>query len=357
MKKQRKKRADRNTRSVRRRLTIRFMLWFFVVLAIVLVVFCGSIIALSQTGVLGDMDSFTKTLPVLFSAAVSLILGAGASFLFIRIPLKPLSRVIEGMRRLAAGHYEERLEPDRSTEQLLQLSETFNTLAEELQNTEMLRSDFINNFSHEFKTPIVSIAGFARILEHGGLTEEEEKEYLHIILVESARLSHMATNVLYMTKVENQSILTEVTEFNLSEQLRRCILLLEKKWEAKSLEIIADFQEHSLCANENLLKEVWINLLDNAIKFSPHHGDLTVKVVPERERIAVSIANQGPALLPEEERRMFDKFYQGDTSRASEGMGIGLSVVKKVVALHKGDIQVYSEPGNTVFTVILPRAE
>lgn len=131
----------------------------------------------------------------------------------------------------------------------------------------MLRSDFINNFSHEFKTPIVSIAGFAKLLRRGNLTDEQKEEYLEVIEEESLRLSAMANNVLNLTRVENQTILTEVTRFNLSEQIRGAVLLLAEKWTPKNLYMDMQFGEHMICANEELLKQVWINLLDNAIKF------------------------------------------------------------------------------------------
>lgn len=164
----------------------------------------------------------------------------------------------------------------------------------------------------------------------------------------------MATNVLNLTKIENQSILTQTEEYNLSEQLRRCILLLEKKWEAKRLELNADFREFMVKGDQELLHQVWVNLLDNAIKFSPEAGLLSIQIHTDREWLRVAIGNQGPMIPEEQKKRIYDKFWQGDSSHAAEGTGIGLSIVKKVVELHGGTVSVDSTAQQTVFTVSLP---
>ena len=220
----------------------------------------------------------------------------------------------------------------------------------------MLRSDFINNFSHEFKTPIVSIAGFASLLKQGDLPRAEQLEYLDIIESESKRLADMATNVLNMTKVENQTILTDVTEFNLSEQLRTCVLLLERKWEKKNLEMNLELEEHTISGNQELLRQVWVNLLDNAIKFSPEGQSVEISAAEEENAVAVSICNTGSYIPQNQQEAIFRKFYQADHSHSTEGNGIGLAVVKRVVELHEGTIRVESNPSFTKFTVTLPKA-
>ena len=179
--------------------------------------------------------------------------------------------------------------------------------------------------------------------------------YLDVIEEESERLAAMATNVLNMAKIENQSILTDVTAFNLSEQLRNCILLLEKKWTAKSLEMIVTFNEHMILANEELLKQVWINLLDNAVKFTPAGGEIEVTIHEGENVVTVQITNTGSTIQNNDQKRIFQKFYQADTSHASEGTGIGLAVVKKIVELHKGEVFAQSDNNQTTFTVQLPR--
>jgi signal transduction histidine kinase len=233
------------------------------------------------------------------------------------------------------------------------IRDSFNKLAEELEHTEVLRNDFINNFSHEFKTPIVSIAGFAKLLRRGNLTEAQREAYLISIEEESKRLSYMATNVLNLSKVESQTILTDVTVFNLSEQIRSAVLLLEGKWSEKSIELQLDFREYTVEGNEEMLKQVWINLIDNAIKFSPRCGTVILDIQDGGETLSVSVSNTGSEIPAEQMGKIFGKFYQADESHATEGNGIGLAVVKRVVELHMGSIEVCSEGGMNTFTVEL----
>jgi signal transduction histidine kinase len=264
------------------------------------------------------------------------------------------------MNRLAQGDFETRIESKGMLSNhpaVKGINDSFNKLAEELENTEMLRGDFINNFSHEFKTPIVSIAGFAKLLKRGNLTEEQRQAYLDSIEEESLRLSYMATNVLNLTKVENQTILSEVTSFNLSEQVRSAVLLLEAKWSEKNIDLQLDFDEHTVEGNEELLKQVWINLMDNAVKFSPRCGAVLLDVTEEGSTVRVTVSNTGPEIPPEKREKIFGKFYQGDESHATEGNGIGLAIVKRVVDLHGGTVEITCKDGMTSFTVTLPRSQ
>lgn len=295
---------------------------------------------------------------ILLQALFSLPIGAFIAFTVTRIPLQPLRLLVDHMHALANGHFSIRME----TKGLLwrypsfhALAESFNTLAEELENTELLRSDFINNFSHEFKTPIVSIAGFAKLVQRGNLTEAQKLEYLDIIEHESMRLSYMATNVLNLTKIENQTVLTDLSEFNLAEQIRDSILLLVNKWEEKQLEFHLELEELHIRGNEELLKQVWINLLHNAIKFTPHSGLIEVDTRKVNDKISVSVTNHGSEIPEDSLDRIFNKFYQVDESHNAEGNGVGLAIVKRVVTLHNGTVSVTSKNNKTTFTVTLPR--
>ena len=213
----------------------------------------------------------------------------------------------------------------------------------------------VNNFSHEFKTPIVSIAGFAKLLSREDLTEEQRAAYLRAIEEESMRLSVMATNVLALTKIENQTILTDVSSFNLSEQLRSAVLLLEGKWTKKELELSLDFDEYEIEANEELLREVWINLLDNAVKFSPVGGLVAVTIADLGTTMMVTVSNEGQGIPSEKLSKIFNKFYQADESHATAGNGVGLAIVKRIVELHGGTVCVESEDGEVAFAVTLPK--
>lgn len=295
------------------------------------------------------------TILVVIFAFASIVLGTIISFAISHIPLKPVLELVDGLNKLEQGEYKTRIALGKSS-MMAELTDNFNKLASELENTEMLRTDFVNNFSHEFKTPIVSIRGFARLLQKGNLTKEQEREYLSIIEEEASRLSDMATNVLNLTKIENQDILTDVTDYNLSEQIRKCILLVEKKWSDKKLEMVLNFDEINIQGNEEMLKQVWINLLDNAIKFSPVGDKVVVEIDDENdEAITVSIKNFGPAIKEEDLPMIMNKFFQGDRSHSKVGNGIGLAIVDKIVKLHNGSVICESDDEKTVFYVKLPR--
>ena len=289
---------------------------------------------------------------VLITFVISLLIGT--------FPLKPVDDLIDSMDRLSKGDYKTRLKFGKAVSKnkaFKEISESFNKLAEELENTETLRSDFINNFSHEFKTPLVSIAGLAKLVNKGNLTEEQKAVYLTAIEEESMRLASMATNVLNLTRVENQTILTDVTKFNLSEQIRSCILLLENKWTSKELDIQLDFEEYDIEANEELLKQVWINLADNAIKFSPKGGAVGFEILESESCLTVHISNEGEEISPDRIKKIWNKFYQADESHAHEGNGIGLAIVKRITELHKGEAAVEYRDGKVIFSVTLPKKQ
>ena len=198
--------------------------------------------------------------------------------------------------------------------------------------------------------------GFAKLLKRGNLSQEQKEEYISIIEEESIRLSDMATKVLNLTKVENQSILTDVSQYNLSEQIRNCVLLLESKWSKKNVEFDMDFPEIEVKANEEMLKQVWINLIDNAIKFSHANSVIEISITQKEGKkgtVSVCITNVGEEIPENEQKLIFRKFYQSDKSHYSYGNGIGLAIVKKIVDLHGGEIKVESKNSKTSFIVAL----
>ena len=347
-------------RKTRMSLTLLFTGIIVLFLLATVAVVAGIISLLVMLGVLKwqEEGGFSYGLLILTTVAGSFVIGFLLTFFYSRVPLKPINKILNALNRLASGDYTARLSfkgPFSKHPAVQEMTGSFNAMATELQQTELLRSDFINNFSHEFKTPIVSIAGFARLLKRGGLSEEERKEYLDIIEKESLRLSQMATNVLNLTKVENQTILTDVTEWNLSEQIRTAVLLLEGKWSKKGIEWDLDFDEVSVLGNEEMMKQVWINLLDNAIKFSPENARIVVEIRPGKEKIEVFITNESDPVPPEKMDKIFNKFYQGDESHSAEGNGVGLAVVKKIVDLHEGAVRAFYRDGKITFAVTLPK--
>ena len=335
-------------------LTIIFSLIVFIIMVITMAIVVALIYLLVHTGVVvPHFQSPSVLYPILLFALISIVTGTVVAAILSAFPLKPVNILVDGMNRLANGDYDARITLGRS-QVGNDLAKSFNNLADELSNTEVLRSDFVNNFSHEFKTPIVSIRGFAKLVQKGNLSKDKQDEYLKIIVDEISRLADLATNALNLTKVENQTILTDITEFNLSEQLRNSILLLEQKWASKDLIMLPDFDEHTIEANEELLKQIWINLIDNSIKFAPEKSTVTVTIQENGDTLRVQITNVGIKIDERDQRRIFNKYWQADTSHASEGSGIGLSIANRVAVLHEGLITVDSTDERTKFIVDLP---
>ena len=304
---------------------------------------------------IGFIEDIPRLWQLISLAFLAVVIGAAVAAAFSRIPLKPLRKIAEAADRLAAGDFSARINLKMGGE-LQELNTSFNNMANELEQSQMLRSDFINNFSHEFKTPVTSIRGFAKMIRDHNLSREETDEYLDIIIAESDRLVDLSANVLNLSKVENQTILTNAAEFNVSEQMRRVIVLLENRWEEKNLFINLNCNEVYINGNEEMLRQVWINLIDNAIKFADRGSEITVTILEEQEYAAVRITDRGEIIKPETLGRIFDKFYQGDTSHGAKGNGLGLAVAAKIVALHKGSISVVrSDEEQTTFEVRLRR--
>ena len=282
----------------------------------------------------------------------SIVIGMIITFIVSRFVMGAVNTVADGMSALSKGDFSVRIDLGKGVEGE-QLAGAFNKLAEELENTQMLRSDFINEYAHEFKTPIVSIKGFAELLNEPGLTEEQRKEYVAIIIEETKRLERLSYNSLNLSRIEKQGILTDCTRFNVSEQIRSSILILEKKWIEKKIDLEISIDEHYVVANEEMLKQVWLNLVDNAIKFSAVGGVVAISVKSEPDYIVASFKNGGTKIAEEDKQKIFDKFFRADTEKG-EGHGVGLTIVKKIVDLHKGKIVVDSDDNVTEFRVYLP---
>ena len=295
---------------------------------------------------------------LVFVYAVCILIAISTVVMMRFLFIHPIQRMIRAMQELADGNFSVRLQHSRhgyTPREMLKFEQSFNKAAEELGSTEILRKDFINNFSHEFKTPIVSISGFADLLLEEQLPPEDQREYLTIIRDESRRLADLATNILTLNRVESQTILTDKACFSLDEQLRQSVLVTQQKWRQKELDFDADFAPAEYTGSEGLLKEVWLNLLDNAAKFSPEGGIVAVNLRKEKSALMVSVTDQGEGMSTDTQAHIFEQFYQGDTSHTTQGNGLGLSMVKKVLELHGGSIQVNSAPGQgSCFTVTLP---
>lgn len=352
------KKASENTESKKRRLLIKSLQQQLTVLILALLTVTSLItvliyILLSIIFPVFQLHPLTTGIAFLISCTLISTVLAGIVY---KIFLRPIRDMIRATSDIAKGNFKVHIEENfHGLTDLGILQRSFNNMARELDGIEMFRSDFINNFSHEFKTPIVSIRGFAHQLQAGGLNEEEQREYIDIIASESDRLANMATNVLLLSKLENQQIVTDKTEFYLDEQLRACILMLEKHWDAKNIELDIDLDAVKYTFNEDMLSHMWINLFGNAIKFTPSNGKIGCTLRVTDEGAIVTVSDTGIGMSEEVRQHIFEKFYQGDRSHSGDGNGIGLTIVGRILVLCNGKITVDSTPGKgSTFTVTLP---
>lgn len=292
--------------------------------------------------------------PILFMLPTSIVLGTCIAAVMSRRTMKPFHNFVRATQKVAKGDFDVRIERSGIFEMDI-IAHSFNKMVHELSGIETLRSDFVNNFSHEFKTPIVSIRGFAKLLKEGDLDEEEQQEYLDIIISESERLADLATNILNLSKIENIEILAEKELFSLDEQIRRVILLLEPRWSTKELSVSVDLDKIELFSNQNIVQQLWTNLLDNAIKNTDQGGSIAISLTKKDQEALFKIEDNGCGMDEETLAHIFDKFYQGEKSHSSAGNGVGLTLAKKIVELCEGSISVESSLGHgSVFRVTLP---
>ena len=261
---------------------------------------------------------------------------------------RPVRKIIKAAEQITQGDFSARV-PDLHSldagDGFGEIGDCFNKMAQELSGTETLRTDFITNVSHELKTPLAVIQNYGTMLQQPGLSEEKRLEYAKAVTDASRRLANLITNILKLNKLENQQIFPQAETYDLGEQLCQCLLTFENAWEEKDLDIQTDIQENVLVeADSELLSLVWNNLFSNAVKFT------------EEDLAVVRVGDTGCGIPPEVGKHIFEKFYQGDTSHATQGNGLGLALVKRVMDIVGGDISVESQVGvGSVFTVKLRR--
>jgi len=292
---------------------------------------------------------------LLLLALCSIISGSLISIFVIHRALNPIHELSTAMQKVARGDYSISLNTQKHKGEILCLYKAFNQMVRELNSTETLHSDFISNVSHEFKTPLTAISGYATLLQDDSLTPEERDEYIDIIIQSTKGLSRMTGNILQLSHLENQTIICEKELFRIDEQIRQSILRMEPVWFAKNLLISPDLDRITWYGNQELTAHIWNNLLDNAIKFTPPGGDIFITAHISGEWLSVTFQDSGVGMTPEIQAHIFDKFYQGDTSHKKKGNGLGLALVRKIVTLHGGSIHVESYPNlGSSFKLLLP---
>ena len=272
---------------------------------------------------------------------------------------RPVRQITEAAEKIMQGDFSARVPPihGAGTEGFNQIGDAINNMAKELSGTETLRTDFIANVSHELKTPLAVMGNYATMLQKPGITEAEKNEYAKAISEAAHRLAQLITNILKLNKLENQQIFPQAQEFDLTEQLCQALLQFEDAWEQKELDIETELEEGvCLRSDPELLGLVWSNLISNAVKFTPKGGKIKVSLKTEEDSVLVTVSDTGCGMKPETGKHIFEKFYQGDTSHATQGNGLGLSLVKRLVDILSGEIGVQSVYGEgSTFTVKLKR--
>ncbi len=341
-------------KNVRSHLWLYFTLIIFISILVIFFVILIVWLILYRVGIIGfyPMAREFIILPLLIA---SLILGACVAVFVGRLIIRPIQHISEAFNRLAEGDFSVRVSPDESLMEIRNMAERFNTMVYELSQIETLRSDFVASVSHEFKTPISAIEGYATLLQNEQLDPEKRQLYVDKIMSNSRRLSDLTSNVLTLSKLENQESIPDLEQYRLDEQIRQDILLLENKWTEKNIEFDLSLQSVAFYGNEALMNDVWTNILDNAIKHSPEGGTIRVRLTVSDDTVSVRIADDGEGMDEEVQKHVFEKFYQGDSSHTGEGNGLGLALAKRIVDLCGGEIFVESAPGKgAAFTVTLP---
>jgi len=270
-----------------------------------------------------------------------------------------LDDTIKAIERIARGDFSV-LIPVNELNPFSEVAESVNKMARELGSMENLRQDFISNVSHEIQSPLTSIGGFASLLKNDALTPSQRAHYIDVIETEAGRLSKLSDNLLKLSSLESNAQPLTVTSFSLDKQLQNAVLVLEPQWAEKDIDLSLILEKITYSGDEGLLTQVWINLIHNAIKFTPEKGEIGVTLTNGGETAVCRISDTGAGICDEDRMHIFERFYKADKARdrALGGSGLGLSLVKKIVELHGGTVTVESQIGKgSTFTVTLPLKE
>lgn len=334
-------------------LLIRFTLGFFAITAISAIFIVGLGALFIELGWI----RFPSPLAIVCIAFLaSAILGTIATLLVGRRFLSAYEPIEKALAKIGKGDFSIHLDESMGSEIVRKTSHDINIAAYHLRQVEIMRKDFVADFSHEFKTPIVSVQGFAKRLLDKDLSDEKRNEYALIIYEEAKRLALLAENTLLMNRLDSLSVFPDAGQFLLDESIRKVVILLEKQWEAKKLDLNIDLVSMPFYGSQTMMKEVWINLLSNAIKFADVKSTLTLTSNITSQNYEIAIRDHGPIIPTDDLPRVFDKFFQGNEASHMGGNGLGLSIAKRIVELSKGTIGVTSsETDGTLFVVTLPK--
>lgn len=282
---------------------------------------------------------------VIIYVVTSGLIGVALAMLITHFTMDFVRDINININKIAEGDFTARIKPITKNPHINSAVENFNKMVNELNSVTLLKNDFVSNFTHEFKTPIASIKGYAELLENSENLTEEQKEYVKIIVEESKNLSVLSESVMKLAKLDSQSELTSVKKFSLDGQLEDCVLLFDTALKEKGVEIELKTIPIRIQNDPYLVREVWVNLIANAIKYSKNGGKIYITLKREKKRVLVSIKDEGIGMSEDTQKHIFDKFYQGNKRDKNKGLGLGLSIVKRILEITGGTISVSSEIG------------
>ncbi len=315
------------------------------------------ILALGLATLLNKYIIIDWEIPLLIELlVVSLFIGWVVTSLLSKMFFAPIKKLRKAMEKVADGDFKVCLETNSTSQEIQEIYSGFNLMAQELSTMEILQTDFVSNVSHEFKTPITAIEGYATLLQDCDNLSEEQRAYVEKIYLNTHRLSKLVGNILLLSKVDNQEITTNQITYRLDEQIRQVIVLLEPEWSKKDIEFDVEMQRIEYTGNDNLLFHVWNNLIGNAIKFNVEGGYINIRLFQEGDYVVFSIADNGPGIAVEVQKHIFDKFYQSDSSHKEEGNGLGLALAKRILEISNGEIRVENQENGAKFIVKLKQS-
>ena len=298
-----------------------------------------------------EEHSTILSLSVMF--VISVIFGAVTALLSSRDISQPYIDIKNATNEIAKGNFDIQIKTSKN-KNVNEIIKYFNKMASDLKNNEILKADFISNISHEFKTPLAVIQSYTKALRSPDLDNKTKEKYEQVIDNNIQKLNNLVSNILNLSKIENQELVVNKTEFLIDEQIRQCIVSLEPEWQKKNINFELDLPATKYWGSKELINQVWQNLIGNAIKFSEQNGEINISIKNINNQIFVNIKDNGIGMDQETQKRIYEKFYQADSSRASEGNGLGLALVKRIIAISGGEILVTSEKGQgSCFTVVL----
>jgi len=316
---------------------------------------------LIQTGAQIIEGSIMAMIPqTVMVAATAITLAAALEFFYVRSVMRPLGDVTRAARSMADGNFNVRVSTETGSPEITELSTAFNSMAGKLSEVESSRREFVANVSHELRSPITSISGFVEGMEDGTIPAEEHPKYLALVGDETRRLSKLIGDLLALSRLERDDAALEISEFDINEMLRRAIIRRVNDLESKQMEVECDFRQEPCMvrADSDRIEQVVVNLLDNAIKFTPQGGKITLTTQADKDHCTVTVADNGVGIAPEDREKVFDRFFTADRAHtAGKGTGLGLSICQRIMEMHGQSLRLKDTQEGTAFAFTLEQAE